>query len=110
MNIHHTRRVLVALCTLGASLGLIAPLPAGAGTPRCFGEPATIVAPPEENITHGTPGDDVIVGNDTSSGIYGYGGRDLICGGKRPNSIYGGAGDDRMKNFVIVEGGPGDDY
>jgi Ca2+-binding RTX toxin-like protein len=98
--------VCVALATLVAPAAL-----AGAQTHECFGQTATIV---------GTPGDDVLIGReDTADVIVGLGGDDIIfgaedinartapgdrlCGGSGADYVRGGVGEDR------TQGGSGKD-
>ena len=66
-----------------------APL-AGAATPRCFGETATITG---SGFIQGTRGRDVIVAGHGSE-VHAYGGNDLVCGAFL---TYAGPGDDRVR-------------
>lgn len=90
----------------------------GGTTPRCFGEPATIVGsePAPGTTTHvvGTAGRDVIFSRWDDQFLHGLGGDDLLCGHA---GIRGGPGDDRMRvrsepaflDASSLYGGPGDD-
>ncbi len=114
-------QVLLPLALL-ASMAVSAPAAAQPSpeTPRCLGEPATIIGTEGADVIEGTSSSDVIVsfgGNDTidAGGGRGY---DIVCGGsgddviRAGGALVGGAGDDRLTgrsgpdNFV---GGPGDD-
>lgn len=104
-------RILIATALLGATTTIGNGAATAAPTYSCFGQEATIV---------GTPGDDVLVGReDTADVIVGLGGDDTIfgaedhtsvdvpgdrlCGGAGADYIRGGAGEDR------IQGGAGDD-
>ena len=125
----------IARSLLAVTVAAVAPLwvaaPVAAATPTCFGQTATIV---------GTPGDDVLVGSaDRSDVIFGGGGNDYIaaedfsvvplgqpgdflCGGAGndtirgstgSDSMAGGYGDDRLDGWVnadVARGGGGDDW
>ncbi len=105
----HTR----FLSALGALGALVVPLlladPGHAGSPRCFGEKATIVA--DSGYVAGTPGADVIVVSGNAE-VHGMGGDDRICGS---DLVYGGPGNDRIHYGGLSEydlelhGGRGDD-
>lgn len=69
---------------------------AAADGPMCDGHPATIVASPEDDVVHGTPGDDVIVGSSEAERIEAGPGNDVICAGDGWDKVFGGAGDDRI--------------
>jgi glycine rich protein/hemolysin type calcium-binding protein len=89
-------------------------------TPRCDGQPATIIAVPGVPTT-GTDGPDVILGTEGNDRIKALGGDDLICGRGRGDEIGAGAGADRILagsgNDVVqgkadadtIDGGKGDD-
>jgi Ca2+-binding RTX toxin-like protein len=95
-----------------AMTALVTPAaPAGTKTHECFGEAATIV---------GTPGDDVLIGReDTADVIVGLGGDDIIFGAEDINAttapgdrLCGGSGDDRIRGGVgedRTQGGSGED-
>jgi Ca2+-binding RTX toxin-like protein len=112
-------RLLIGTALLGASLGWVptsSAATAGAGTPRCAGQKATIVGDPrEEDTLWGTSGPDVIVTNGQQR-TKARTGRDLICvtGGGRPE-VEGGGGDDRVlvvsgrMKRVHIEPGDGND-
>jgi hypothetical protein len=74
-----------------------------ASTPTCFGQPATIVGGPGQDILNGTDGNDVIVGLGDDDIIRGKKGNDLICGGPGNDELYGGSGRDK------IDGGAGGD-
>lgn len=123
-------RILIATALLGATMMLGNGAATGAPTYFCFGEVATIV---------GTPADDVLVGReDTADVIVGLGGDDIIrgaedvtsgtapgdrlCGGPGADYLRGGVGEDRIQggagdddadgsfgHDVITQGGPGND-
>jgi Ca2+-binding RTX toxin-like protein len=99
--------VCLAMTALAASAAT-----AGTEIHECFGETATIV---------GTPGDDVLIGReDTADVIVGLGGDDIIfgaedinartapgdrlCGGSGADFVRGGVGEDR------TQGGSGEDH
>ncbi|MDQ3985222.1 MAG: hypothetical protein M3280_01830 [Actinomycetota bacterium] len=69
---------------------------ARAQNPKCFGHRATIVARPADKVTHGTAGNDVIVGSDSYDKIRAGEGRDLICGLDEIDFIYGERGFDKI--------------
>jgi Ca2+-binding RTX toxin-like protein len=107
-------RILFTTALVGASTTMLGgATAAGPATYRCFGEVATIV---------GTPGDDVLTGRaDTADVIVGLGGNDRIygmgdddtfensqasdrlCGGPGDDAVFGGIGED------YLNGGRGDD-
>jgi Ca2+-binding RTX toxin-like protein len=127
-------RILLATALVGATTMLGGASAAGPPTYWCFGEVATIV---------GTPGDDVLIGRDnTADVIVGLGGNDSIsgmtdddyfeytgpsqddrlCGGPGDDGVFGslgedylngGRGDDRVDGSYsydwIARGGPGND-
>lgn len=109
-------RILIATVLLGTTALIGNGAATGATTYKCYGQVATIV---------GTPGDDVLVGRaDTADVIVGLGGADVIkgmtdddyfehsgfspgdrlCGGPGADIVVGGMGEDR------VQGGDGDDF
>lgn len=98
---------LVAVVT--ASLAL-AP-GATAQTPRCFGQPVTIMAEPGV-VTVGTSGNDVIWGTRGSDVIRGRGGNDLICSRGGNDNVDGGGGSDQIDlggGKDVGKGGKGND-
>lgn len=75
----------------------------------CFGNPLsflTTIYVPEGSTgwTHGTPGDDVIMGTHGPDKIDGEGGNDVICAFAGDDIIFGGPGNDD------IEANAGDDY
>jgi hypothetical protein len=122
--------ILLTTVLLGAATIIGNGAATGAATHSCFGQAATIV---------GTPGDDVLVGReDTADVIVGLGGDDIIrgaedvnagsapgdrlCGGPGADFIRGGVGQDRIQGGrgnddvdgsfsydLITQGGPGND-
>ena len=103
--------VATALVGLVAMIGAGSAASADSATHTCFGQTATIV---------GTPGDDMLVGReDTADVIVGLGGDDVIFGAEEPNSstapgdrLCGGLGLDYIKGAVgedRIQGGAGDD-
>ena len=79
----------------GADMGAFerqAPAPQG----TCKGEPATVGLEPAGEITFGTTGRDVIVGDGNTNEIRGRGGNDLICGRGGQDILRGGPGDDEV--------------
>ena len=87
------RKILVILSTIGALL-VGTPSAAGAQTPTCRGEPATIVGTEGRDVLVGTSGPDVIVALGGSDVIRALGGDDIVCGGPGRDRIVGGPGDD----------------
>ncbi len=104
-------KILVAAVLVGGATLLGSGAATGAQTYWCFGQAATIV---------GTPGDDVLIGReDTADVIVGLGGDDLVrgaedvnartapgdrlCGGSGADYVRGGVGEDR------IQGGADDD-
>lgn len=91
------------------SAGNVDPTPAthawtiNAAGPTCFGQPATRVGTPGNDVLFGTPGRDVIVGLGGNDIIFGLAGNDLLCGGEGQDTLFGGTGDDG------VDGGSGRD-
>jgi Ca2+-binding RTX toxin-like protein len=102
---------------IGVALGaivisLVAPTEAGAGTPRCFGRPATIVGTGASETLRGTPRADVIVGLGGGDLLDGRGGNDLICGNGGADVLLGGAGSDKLSGGAANDelvGGRGTD-
>lgn len=106
-------------------LALWAPVaPAQAATPRCQGEPATIVGSKGADRLVGTRRADVIVGRGGGDRIDGGRGADVICGGRGADRLNGGRGADRIRGGTdrrvegpagsylvgdVLTGGPGDD-
>jgi hypothetical protein len=80
------------LLTLGASDGATA-----GDSPLCRGTTPTVIGefPPGRAI-HGTPGDDVIVGNGAQNLILAGKGDDLVCGRGKDDLIAGQGGDDAI--------------
>ena len=78
----------VALCTLAT--------PAAAATPLCFGQQATDVGTPGDDVLQGTSQRDVIVGLGGDDTISGGRGNDLICGNGGGDTLVGGRGDDKL--------------
>lgn len=97
-------------------------------TPRCGGQPATIVGTNRADRIEGTPERDVIVargGNDVVRAlggddiVCGNGGADLLTGGRGNDRLYGQRGDDRLhgqrgndrlhghRGNDVLRGGPG---
>jgi Ca2+-binding RTX toxin-like protein len=70
------RQLTAALAALGVLL-LGAAGASGNGTPKCFGEPATIVG---SGVIDGTEGADVILGSNGDDTIFALGGDDLVWG------------------------------
>ena len=103
MKVTRLRRVLV--CALGATLLVVGLLPAAAGaaTPTCQGDRATLVGGSGPDNLRGTPGRDVIVGRGGHDVIVGAGRGDKICGGRGNDHLFGNRGSD----WLI--GGPGND-
>ena len=99
-----TRRVAVVCGIVAAGTVCVVAPPAAAGTPECFGAPATIVGTAGPDVFVGTPGADVIVAGRGNDVINGRGGPDSICGGRGHDTLRGGRGDDR------ISGGAGHDY
>lgn len=123
-------RILLAAALVAATTLLGMPGATGAPTYTCFGQVATIV---------GTPGDDVLIGReDTADVIVGLGGNDTVrgaedvnaatapgdrlCGGPGADFVRGGVGEDRIRGGsghddvdgsfnldVVTRGGPGND-
>jgi Ca2+-binding RTX toxin-like protein len=92
-----------------AALGVVIVLTSGsapaAHLPTCFGKPATIIAH-KHGRTHGTNGNDVIVGTRGGDFIDPRRGRDRVCGRSGKDVLRDGWG--RKRRFI--RGGPGDDY
>jgi Ca2+-binding RTX toxin-like protein len=98
-TVHRATKLSVILFVAAAAL----PAPAAAAVPRCFGERATIVGTPGDDVLRGTRQADVIVGRAGDDTIRGKGRGDLICGGGGNDSVFGGGGSD------MTLGGAGDD-
>jgi Ca2+-binding RTX toxin-like protein len=105
------------LLTLGASDRATA-----RDAPLCRGVTPTIIGDaPRGRPIHGTPGDDVIVGDGAQNLILAGGGDDLVCGRGKDDLIAGQGGDDAVfgqgANDILfgnarddrVSGGAGDD-
>ena len=96
----------LALCLLGSMATGRAP------TPKCFGEPATIVKGDGDNEINGTTGPDVIVAGDGNDRIFAAAGDDKVCGGRGIDLIAGEESNDTLSGGSgrdAVLGGPGDD-
>ena len=115
MRVRGLSQGLVATAVTVALVGTLNSSVAQAGaTPRCFGEPATIVGGPGALRVEGTAGRDVIFSRWEGTVLYGRGGNDLLCGG---SDIHGGEGNDRMTIHsagpTLIQsalfGGPGND-
>lgn len=80
----------------------------------CFGQPATIVGTPGDDVLQGTEGDDVIVGLNGFDEIRGGPGSDRICGNALGDSLFGEDGDDLIDGGSGIAdhifGGPGADH
>lgn len=81
---------------------------------RCGGEFATIIGTPGDDVIFGDevelPPDDVIHGLGGNDTIRGGGGDDRICGGDGNDSLFGEDGDDALDGgtgFDSCDGGPG---
>jgi Ca2+-binding RTX toxin-like protein len=97
--------VAAGACALSAA---VLPAPVGASVPQvpqvvedCFGDPirlgvAIYVPANSTGWTHGTPGDDVIMGTDGDDRIDGDGGDDTICGKGGDDSLFGDFGNDQI--------------
>ncbi len=72
--------------------------------PMCFGQVATIVGTPGDDVIDGTHRDDVIVALGGNDVVRGRGGNDLICGGDGDDDLRGGPGNDTLV------GGDGNDF
>ena len=70
-------------------------------TGSCKGERATVALAPGSEITKGTAGRDVFVGNNQANTFKGLGGNDLICARGGDDDIFGGKG----KDSVFAGGG-----
>lgn len=116
-----------------AGPALISPtaaVPTAAATPRCGGEPATIVGTAGEDTLRGTPGRDVVVARGGHDFVYTGAGPDLVCAGGGwdfvrlgpgrdqargaggQDELVGNGGADRLFGAAQVDGlqgGPGDD-
>jgi Ca2+-binding RTX toxin-like protein len=108
------RRIRLAAAILcSATLAIELAPAASAGTPRCFGRPATIVGTAHADEIAGTNRGDVIVGLGGPDTIDGGGGPDLVCAGSGEDVVFGGPGDDRIRGdrggFDAIVPGPGDD-
>jgi Ca2+-binding RTX toxin-like protein len=73
------------------------------GTPKCLGEPATLVGSAASEKITGSAGKDVIVARGGADTVVAGGGADLICGGRGADVITAGSGRD------VVVGGVGSD-
>jgi Ca2+-binding RTX toxin-like protein len=106
-------RILVATALVGASTTFGSATAAGPPTYWCFGEVATIVGTPGDDVLTGrADAADVIVGLGGDDRIYGMGDDDQfgwyqpddrLCGGPGDDAVIGGVGED------YLNGGPGDD-
>lgn len=86
---------------------LVVELPAASEPPEvpmCFGQVATIVGTPGDDVIDGTHRDDVIVALGGNDVVRGRGGNDLICGGEGDDDLRGGPGNDTLV------GGDGNDF
>jgi Ca2+-binding RTX toxin-like protein len=78
----------------------------------CKGQPATVALAPVGEVTFGTAGRDVIVGNAATNEIRGRGGNDLICGRGGRDQLNGGPGDDEVLGEAgndVISGDQDDD-
>ena len=99
------RRLATLLALSLAAAAALPAAPASAGVPMCYGEPATIVGTPgddlfdgiTDNSIYGTPGPDVIHGLGGNDAIYADAGDDLICGGEGQDiTLNGQWGNDKI--------------
>jgi Ca2+-binding RTX toxin-like protein len=98
--------MLAAMATAASLCALVAvPFTAdgAAAAPQCFGQPATIVGTPGDDVIRGTAGADVIVARGGDDVIHGLSGNDRICAGPGDDVVRAGVGGD------WVSGGPGND-
>ena len=107
---------LATVVTLYLIISGAAPSVAQDETLSCFGQPATIVGTPRDDLIIGTPGPDVIRGLEGDDVTDGLGGDDLICGDEGNNLIVGGPGNDSLSGAGLgffggdhLIGGLGDD-
>ena len=91
------KKLLMAGATVAVSVGLIGGVSTASHGPNhgLCDEP-TIRAQEGDNITFGTPRNDVIKGTNGPDTIHGGGGHDRLCGNKGADRILGDGGDDRM--------------
>ena len=94
---------LVTLVVVSLLGSVMASSAAAQTTWTCFGQAATIVGTPGDDVLSGTSGVDVFAAREGNDVIRGLGGEDIICAGKGDDTIYGGAG------FDIIFGAQGDD-
>jgi Ca2+-binding RTX toxin-like protein len=97
-------RTLVVLFAAGLATLVLPAVGAVAGTPRCFGQRATIVGTSRADVIRGTPRADVILALGGADEISGRGGDDRICGGRGNDRISAGAG-----GFDVLFGQGGND-
>src|SRR3712207_2521352 len=100
-----------ALTTLTTSAQEAAPTAAeadaaGPAEPKCFGKVAT--NPDRVGFIVGTPGNDVLIGDNRDNFFRGNGGVDRICGGGGNDSVSAN-GDDGQSRRLLVNGGAGND-
>lgn len=106
------RRVMgpaLVLATLVVA-GLTSQMTADAAGPKCFGKKATIAD--HSGLILGTPGNDVIIGDNGANNVSGGGGNDRICGLGGQDLLFGDEGNDRIsagKGPDSVSGGFGND-
>ena len=86
-----------------------------AGSPDWWPQCTNDRASSDGAVVEGTPGPDLLCGNDGSSTIYGYGGFDHIYAGAGRDRVYAGPGNDFVLGGVgddpdYVNGGSGDDH
>jgi Ca2+-binding RTX toxin-like protein len=91
----------ILLLAVVIATGLTTTLAKETARPKCFGQPATIAD--HVGVINGTPGNDVIVGDNGVNEISGRGGHDRICGLGGNDLVFGDEGNDR------ISGGNGDD-
>jgi Ca2+-binding RTX toxin-like protein len=98
------KKLLVAGATVAVSVGLLSGISTASHGPQSgLCDNPTIVAQESDQITFGTPGDDVIKGTNGPDTIHGGGGDDKLCGNKGTDRVLGDGGDDKM------DGGHGND-
>lgn len=95
MHRHGSLRSWSVVAVVGFTALVLTAVPASAA-PRCFGEAATIVGTPGNDLLRGTGGRDVIVGRGGDDDIRGRGGHDLMCGGPGSDFVIGQRGDDEL--------------
>ena len=103
MSLRILNHLAFAGAVLAHSLAVLNPAAAGATDRVCFGQPATLIGTPGDDVIRGTDFDDVVVALGGNDVVRTGGGNDLVCAGAGNDLVRTGPFNDR------VRGAAGDD-